>query len=124
VRRPRVTLIERSRERFAWGMAYSAPHPSQRLNVRAAGMSAFADDPTYFVRWLDAIVAGHIEDRLLQPDRLEEVLAPVLDRRHERDERRQEHIAELNRRAAEKDLRLKRLYDAIGSGVADLPDRR
>jgi site-specific DNA recombinase len=71
---------------------------------------------------LDTIVAGHIEDRLLQPDRLEEVLASVLDRRHERTERRQEHIAELNKRAAETDLRLKRLYDAIESGVADLSD--
>gem|GEM_PF-66032 len=71
---------------------------------------------------LDTIVASHIEDRLLQPDRLEEVLASVLDRRHERAERRQEHIAELNRRAAETDLRLKRLYDAIESGVADLSD--
>jgi site-specific DNA recombinase len=71
---------------------------------------------------LDTIVAIHIEDRLLQPDRLEEVLASVLDRRHERAERRQEHIAELNRRAAETDLRLKRLYDAIESGVADISD--
>ena len=34
---------------------------------------------------LDNLVAGHIEDRLLQPERLEEVLASVLDRRQERD---------------------------------------
>ena len=33
-----------------------------------------------------------------------------------------EHIAELNKRAAETDLRLKRLYDAIEAGVADLDD--
>ena len=71
---------------------------------------------------LDNLVAGHIEDRLLQPDRLEEVLASVLDRRQERTERRRVHIAELNKRAAETDLRLKRLYDAIESGVADLDD--
>ncbi len=71
---------------------------------------------------LDNLVAGHIEDRLLQPERLEEVLASVLDRRQERTERRREHIAELNKRAAETDLRLKRLYDAIESGVADLDD--
>ena len=71
---------------------------------------------------LDDLVAGHIEDRLLQPERLEEVLASVLDRRQERAERRREHIAELNKRAAEADLRLKRLYDAIESGVADLDD--
>ena len=34
--------------------------------------------------------------------------------------RRREHIAELNKRAVEADLRLKRLYDAIETGVADL----
>ncbi len=71
---------------------------------------------------LDDLVAGHIEDRLLQPERLEEVLASVLDRRQERADRRREHIAELNKRAAETDLRLKRLYDAIETGVADLDD--
>ena len=71
---------------------------------------------------LDNLVAGHIEDRLLQPERLEEVLASVLDRRQERADRRREHIAELNQRAAEADLRLKRLYGAIESGVADLDD--
>ena len=46
----------------------------------------------------------------------------MLDRRQERTERRREHIAELNKRAAEADLRLKRLYDAIETGVADLDD--
>jgi hypothetical protein len=64
----------------------------------------------------DDLVAGHIEDRLLQPERLEELLASVLDRRQKRAERRRDHIAELNQRAAEADLRLKRLYDAIESG--------
>ena len=48
--------------------------------------------------------------------------ASVLDRREEHAERRREHIAELNKRAAESELRLKRLYDAIESGVADLDD--
>ncbi|WP_276118272.1 hypothetical protein [Pararhizobium qamdonense] len=62
---------------------------------------------------LDTIVASHIEDRQLQPDRQEPVLASVLDRRHERAELRQEHIGDLNRGAAETDLRLKRLYNAI-----------
>lgn len=71
---------------------------------------------------LDNLVAAHIEERLLAPERLEEVLACVLDRRQERAERRHEHIAELNKRAAETDLRLKRLYDAIETGVADLDD--
>jgi hypothetical protein len=71
---------------------------------------------------LDNLVASHIEERLLQPERLEEVLASVLDRRQDRADRRREQIAELNQRAAETDLRLKRLYDAIESGIADLAD--
>ena len=71
---------------------------------------------------LDDLVADHLETRLLRPERLEKILASVLDRREERSERRREHIAELNKRATEADLRLKRLYDAIESGVADLDD--
>jgi hypothetical protein len=71
---------------------------------------------------LDNLVTEHIEHRLLAPERLEEVLASVLDRRQERAERRRQHITELNKRAVEADLRLKRLYDAIETGVADLGD--
>ena len=71
---------------------------------------------------LDDLVAHHLEDRLLDPERLEEVLASLLDRRQERVERRHEHVAELNKRAAETELRLKRLYDAIESGITDLDD--
>src|SRR5882757_9262277 len=71
---------------------------------------------------LDTLVADHIERRLLQPARLEEVLSSVLDRREERAERRTTHIAELRKRAAEVDAKLKRLYDAIENGVADLSD--
>lgn len=59
---------------------------------------------------------------LLQPDRLEEVLSSGLDRRQKRAERRREHVVELNKRAAETDLRLKRLYDTIEAGVASLDD--
>jgi hypothetical protein len=69
---------------------------------------------------LDGLVAGHIEDRLLDPDRLEGLLETILGRREEQSERRRVHIAELNRRAAESELRLKRLYDAIEASVADL----
>jgi len=71
---------------------------------------------------LDTLVADHIERRLLQPSRLEEILSSVLDRREERTERRATHIAELRKRAAEVDAKLKRLYDAIENGVADLAD--
>ena len=71
---------------------------------------------------LDDLVADHLEGQLLQPERLETVLAAALDRREEHAERRREHIAELNKRAAESELRLKRLYDAIEAGIADLDD--
>ncbi|MBO0664094.1 recombinase family protein [Jiella sp. CQZ9-1] len=71
---------------------------------------------------LDDLVADHLEQQLLQPERLETILASVLDRRQEQSERRREHIAELNKRAAESELRLKRLYDAIEAGVADIDD--
>lgn len=64
----------------------------------------------------------HLHERLLQPERLETVLAAVLDRKEQRAERRRKHIAELIKRAAESELRLKRLYDAIEAGVADLDD--
>jgi site-specific DNA recombinase len=71
---------------------------------------------------LDNVVAEHIEQRLLQPKRLEEVLSAVLHRRQEHAERRATHIAELRKRAAEAEAKLKRLYDAIENGVADVSD--
>jgi site-specific DNA recombinase len=71
---------------------------------------------------LDSVVAEHIEHRLLQPKRLEQILARVLDRREERAERRTAHIAELRRRATEANAKLKRLYDAIENGIADVSD--
>jgi site-specific DNA recombinase len=71
---------------------------------------------------LNHLVAGHLEERLLQPKRLETILSSLLDRRQERAERRREHLAELNRRITETDQRLNRLYDAIESGVAALDD--
>jgi site-specific DNA recombinase len=71
---------------------------------------------------LDTLVADHIERRLLQPARLAEILSSVLRRREDRAERRATHIAELLRRAAEADAKLRRLYDAIENGVADLAD--
>ena len=71
---------------------------------------------------LDHLVASHLEERLLQPKRLETILSSLLDRRQERSERRREHLAELHRRITETDQRLGRLYDAIESGVAALDD--
>ena len=47
----KVTLIER-RPGVGQGIAYSTANPHHVLNVRASNMSAFADDPDHFWRWL------------------------------------------------------------------------
>ena len=71
---------------------------------------------------LDDLIASHLEERLHQPERLETILSAVMDRREERATRKRAHIAELNKRATEADARLKRLFDAIERGFADLDD--
>jgi uncharacterized NAD(P)/FAD-binding protein YdhS len=47
----RVTLIEK-RDDLGRGVAYSAHQQEHVLNVAAPNMSAFADDPEHFWRWL------------------------------------------------------------------------
>ncbi|WP_192358621.1 FAD-dependent oxidoreductase, partial [Mesorhizobium mediterraneum] len=56
----RVTLIEK-RPHFGQGIAYSTLLSAHVLNVSAAGMSAYADDPGNFWRWL-------LERRLATPE--------------------------------------------------------
>ncbi|MBB6255327.1 FAD/NAD(P)-binding protein [Nitrospirillum iridis] len=58
---PPVILFERS-GRVGPGLAYATASPSHLLNVRAANMSAFPDDPSHFERWL-AADAGEPGDR-------------------------------------------------------------
>ena len=48
----RVVIIERDPQALAHGLAFGACGPQHLLNVRAGNMSAFADDPTHFLRWL------------------------------------------------------------------------
>ncbi len=50
---PEVIIVERRAELGA-GAAYATHHPDHLLNVRAANMSAFPDDPGHFVDWLAA----------------------------------------------------------------------
>ncbi|WP_375552198.1 zinc ribbon domain-containing protein [Rhodophyticola porphyridii] len=71
---------------------------------------------------LDTAVTAHIEKRLLDPRRLTELLSEVLDRREDYIARRRTHITELRQRASEADAKLKRLYEAIENGIADLND--
>jgi uncharacterized NAD(P)/FAD-binding protein YdhS len=55
----RVKLIEKTAN-FAQGAAYSTANPDHLLNVRAANMSAWPDDPEHFARWLAARRPGAI----------------------------------------------------------------
>lgn len=66
----RVTLIEKE-GRFGQGLAYSALHRDQRVNVPARGMSAFADDPEHFWRWLQRREPGkHASSWVFVPRRV------------------------------------------------------
>ena len=51
----RVFLIERA-EQFGRGLAYGAADSGHLLNVRAANMSAFPDEPDHFTDWLRSTV--------------------------------------------------------------------
>jgi uncharacterized NAD(P)/FAD-binding protein YdhS len=53
----RVTIVE-TRAQLGRGLAYATGNPSHLLNVRAANMSAFADDPGHFARWLSRQADG------------------------------------------------------------------
>jgi len=46
----RVLLVEKT-GRVGPGLAYSTERPSHLLNVPAARMSAFPEDPEHFLRW-------------------------------------------------------------------------
>lgn len=79
-----VTLVEQRAELGA-GVAYSTNDRNHLLNVRAANMSAFADDDEHFVRWLrDHVPAAaehlpspfYFAPRQLYRDYLASLLAP------------------------------------------------
>ncbi len=101
-------------------------------NYIEPGLSATDDRRPEFQRMIDAattkppafdVILVHSFSRFFRDQfQLEQLLSHVLDRRTERAERRKLHIAELRKRAAEADAKLKRLYDAIENGIADLSD--
>jgi uncharacterized NAD(P)/FAD-binding protein YdhS len=79
-----VTIVEQRAELGA-GIAYATKDPDHLLNVRAANMSAFSDDPEHFFRWLRKNVlwsgdsvpeASSFAPRRLYRDYLESLLAP------------------------------------------------
>jgi uncharacterized NAD(P)/FAD-binding protein YdhS len=49
---PERSLLLYERSSFARGVAYSTPNPDHLLNVRAANMSAFPEQPDHFAQWL------------------------------------------------------------------------
>ena len=71
---------------------------------------------------LDASVIDHLENRLLNPERLAAMMDNIIDRRSEWIERRHRHVADLRKRATEADQRLQRLYASIEQGVVDPAD--
>jgi uncharacterized NAD(P)/FAD-binding protein YdhS len=48
----RMVLIDRL-GRFGQGLAYGTADPNHLLNVSAGAMSAWAEDPSHLLRWLD-----------------------------------------------------------------------
>ena len=80
-----VVLIERD-VAVGKGLAYGTTHPRHLLNVRAASMSAFADEPDHFTKWLavhDSAtgIANHaifFVERRLYAAYLESLIQPYL----------------------------------------------
>ncbi len=60
-RRVHIRLIERS-ACFGLGRAYQTSNPHHLLNVRAANMSPFPDQPDHFQAWLGAEGSGEDQD--------------------------------------------------------------
>jgi uncharacterized NAD(P)/FAD-binding protein YdhS len=85
----RVTLIEKA-PTFGRGRAYSTTLPDHVLNVSALGMSAYADDPEHFWRWVrengivtDGNPAVYLP-RAIYGRYLEELLADIVQREGDR----------------------------------------
>ena len=74
---PRVTLIERG-ARFGRGAAYSTASPHHLLNVRAANMSAFVEEPSHFIDWLAQAGVDEPEKAFVTRDRYGQYLQSIL----------------------------------------------
>lgn len=66
---------------------------------------------------LDEAIISHLEDRLLEPKRLEALMEQLLDRRQEWADQRRGHVSELRKKATEAEAKLSRLYEAVENGL-------
>lgn len=66
------------------GRAYAATSPEHRLNVRAAAMSAFPDDPGHFERWAHARGASVNGAEFLPRGLYGDYLAEIVERERDR----------------------------------------
>jgi site-specific DNA recombinase len=68
---------------------------------------------------LDMLVTSHLAERLLEPQRLCEVLSALVARRAEKEAAMADRIASLEREAGDADTRLRRLYRLVEEGVSE-----
>ena len=72
---------------------------------------------------LDEAVIGFLTSDLLDVERMADLMAPLLVRRDVWADRRRRHVAELRERAADAEAKLRRLYEAVESGMLTSADR-
>jgi len=79
---PKVVLIEREPRRVARGIAYATTDSAHLLNVRAANMSAFPDQPDHFLNWLNVEDAdrNRFVSRQVYGDYIEDLLVEALSK--------------------------------------------
>lgn len=72
---------------------------------------------------LDDAAISFLASELLDPERLEPLMAPLLVHRDAWADRRRTHVAQLRERAADAATKLRRLYEAIENGMLVASDR-
>lgn len=72
-----VRLVERA-PRFGRGRAYGTSQADHLLNVRAANMSAFPDQPAHFVEWLESECEGAGPDAFVSRARYGDYLQALM----------------------------------------------
>lgn len=95
---------------------YACSTKARQGPVGCCGVSVRADR-------LDELLIEFLVSDLFASGRLETLLAPFLTHRDAWAERRRKHVSDLRIRAAEAELKLRRLFEAIENGTLTGPDR-